>query len=197
MSAFRPEHKVLRPTKSEIFQLSQKVTSPSIYLSDEKEAEGYMMLVLKTSLMTAGLLGTITSRGGLGKPDAIILKTDAEIAAPADIGLVVEFNSAHNLPMPMTAAAVVEACNTAYDEVIIQRSGRTDAWSRMCHPIGQLLGYMVENGRRYGSLSSAKRAYFFWIVGDSELAKVRISTPWFVGECDFVGFRTSYGVPAV
>jgi hypothetical protein len=99
-----------------------------------------------------------------------------------NIGLVVEFKSTHNLPMPMTDAAVVEAYNAAYTAVMIQQSGRTPAWSRVCHPIGQLLGYMVENGRRYGVLSSATRAYFLWIEGDGESAKVRISTPWFVGE---------------
>jgi hypothetical protein len=73
------------------------------------------------------------------------------IADPADIGLVVEFKSTHNLHMPMTDAAVVEAYNAAYSEVIlIEGSGRSPALSYVCHPIGQLLGYMVENGRRYG-----------------------------------------------
>jgi len=146
-----------------------------------------MLLVLKKSLMTAGLLAAISSRGGLGKPDAIItLKEDVAIAGPANIGLVVEFRSTHNLPMPMTDTAVVEAYNAAYEEVIIQQGGRTPAWSRVCHPIGQLLGYMVENGRRYGVLSSATRAYFLWIKGEGQAAEVRISTPWFVGEPNFL-----------
>jgi hypothetical protein len=124
-------------------------TSSVISLSDEKEEEGFMLLVLKKSLTMAGLLGTISSRGGIGKPDAITLKKNVEIAAPAEIGLVVEFKSTHNLLLPTTDAAVVKA----YNEVIIQQSGRSPAWSRVCHPIGQLLGYMVENGRRYGVLS--------------------------------------------
>jgi hypothetical protein len=186
VSAFHPEHKVLKPKYSDIFQLSMFDTSPVNSLSDEKEEEGYMLGVLKKSLMMAGLLGTISSRGGIGKPDAITLKKDVEIAAPADIGLVVEFKSTHNLLLPMTDAAVVKAYNAAYEEVIIQQSGRSPAWSRVCHPIGQLLRYMVENGRRYGVLSSATRAYFLWIEGDGELVEVRISTPWFVGERDFL-----------
>jgi hypothetical protein len=186
VSAFRPEHNVLRPKYSDIFQLSMFDTSSVISISNEKEEAGYMLSVLKKSLMTAGLLGKISSRGGLGKPDAITLNKDVEIAAPADIGLVVEFKSTHDLPLPMTDADVVEAYNTAYKEVIIQQSGRSPAWSRVCHPIGQLLGYMVENGQRYGVLSSATRAYFLWIEGDGESAVVRISTPWFVGERDFL-----------
>jgi len=162
------------------------LTSPLISLSDEKEEEGYMLYVLKISLMTAGLLGTISTRGGLGKPDAITLKEDVAIAAPADIGLVVEFKSTHNLPLPMTDAAVVEAYNGAYEDVINQQGGRSSTWSRVCHPIGQLLGYMAENGRRYGVLSSVTRAYFLWIEGDGQEAEVRISTPWFVGEHNFL-----------
>ncbi|CAB9509550.1 expressed unknown protein [Seminavis robusta] len=39
---------------------------------------------------------------------------------------------------------------------------------------------MVENGRRYGVLSSATRAYFLFIEGDGEKAQVRISSPWFI-----------------
>jgi hypothetical protein len=136
--------------------------------------------------MTAGLLGTISSRGGLGRPGAITLKKDVKIVTPADIGLVVEFQSTHNLPKPMTDADVVEAYNAAYQEVIIQQSWRTSAWSCVCHPIGQLLGYMVENGRRYRVLSSARRSYFLWIEGEGREAEVHISTPWFVGEPNFL-----------
>jgi hypothetical protein len=181
VEAFQPKH-------FDIFQFSMTITDPSplMTLSDEKEEEGYMLFVLKKSLMMAGLLGEITSRGGLGKPDAITLKKDVEIAAPADIRLVIEFKSTHNLPIPMTDADVVVAYNAAYEKDINQQSGRSPAWSRVCHPIGQLLGYMVENGRRYGVLSSATRAYFLWIEGDGQVAQVRISTPWFVGEPNFL-----------
>jgi hypothetical protein len=108
------------------------------------------------------------------------------IASSADIGLVVEFKSTHNLPLPMTDAAVVAAYNAAYEEVYTHLAGRTPAWSRVCHPIGQLLGYMVENGRRYGVLSSATRAYFLFIEGEGQAAVVRISRPWFVGEPNFL-----------
>ena len=111
---------------------------------------------------------------------------DVDIAAPADIGLVVEFKSTHNLPVPMTDISVVETYNTAYHDFITLQSGRTPAWSRVCHPIGQLLEYMVENGRRYEVLSSATRAYFLCIEGDGQGAQVRISSPWFVGEPNFL-----------
>jgi hypothetical protein len=68
----------------------------------------------------------------------------------------------------------------------IEGDGESPAWSHVCHLIEQPLGYMVENGRRCGVLSSALRAYFLWIEGDDELAEVRISTPWFIGERDFL-----------
>ena len=187
VEAFQPQHKELRPKYSDIFQLSMFDTSPKMMLCEEKDEEGYMLSVLRKSLMTAGLMGAISCRGGIGKPDAITLKEDdVDIAAPADIGLVVEFKSTHKLPVPMTDVSVVETYNTAYHDVIILRSGRTPAWSRVCHPIGQLLGYMVENGRRYGVLSSATRAYFLFIEGDGEKAQVRISSPWFIGEPNFL-----------
>lgn len=184
--ACRPEHKALKPKYYDIFQMSMFDSSPNISLSDEKEEEGYMLGVLKKSIMTAGLLGRITSRGGLGKPDAITLNEDVELASPTDIGLIVEFKSTHNLPLPMTAAGVVDMYNAAYQAVILHRLGRTNQWSRVCHPIAQLLGYMVENGRRYGVLSSATRAYFVWIEGDGEQAEVHISDAWFVGEPNFL-----------
>ena len=86
----------------------------------------------------------------------------------------------------MTDDSVVETYNSAYHHVIAQEGERTPAWSRVCHPIGQLLGYMVENGRRCGVLSSATRAYFVFIKGNGENAHVQISTPWFVGEPNFL-----------
>jgi hypothetical protein len=114
VEAFQPKHKVLKPKYSDIFQLSMFDTNPSpiMTLSDEKEEEAYTVLVLKKSLVLAGLLGTITSRGGLGQPDGITTEEDVEIAAPADIRLVIEFKSTHNLPIPMTDADVVVAYNT-------------------------------------------------------------------------------------
>jgi len=185
-AAYAPEPKILKPKYSDIFQLSMFDSSPLISLSDEKEEEGYMLAVLKKSLMTAGLLGEVATRGGVGKPDAVTLTRQVDMALPSDIGIIVQFKSTHNLPMPMMAAGVVEVYNAAYEAVMNQRNGRTAGWSRVCHPIGQLLGYMIENGRRYGVLSSATRAYFVCIQGDGQAARVRISNAWFVGEPDFL-----------
>ena len=57
-----------------------------------------MLLVLRKLLVTAGLVGEILSRGGIGRPDAIALKNaKVQIAAPDDIGLIVELKSTHNL----------------------------------------------------------------------------------------------------
>jgi hypothetical protein len=181
-------------------------TSPKRPLSDEKDEENYMLQVLKKSVMEADLVGDITCRGGFGRPDALTLRDEVELPGPElpgtelpgtelpgtelpgpeDIGLVIEFKSTHNLPLHMAGSDVVEAYNEAYQHVMVERVGRTPAWSRVCHLIGQLLGYMVENGRRYGVLSSATRAYFLYIEGDGLAATVRISNPWFVGAPNFL-----------
>jgi len=188
VEAFQPVHRALRPRVSDIFQFSSSITNEKMSLSDEKAEENYMLLVLKKSLMMADLMGTITTRGGLGKPDALTLRTSMEVDLPSsdDIGLIAEFKSTHNLPMPLSADAVALAYNEAYHAVITERGGRSATWARVCHPIGQLLGYMAENGRRYGVLSSATRAYFLTIQGNGADARVYISSAFLVGQQNFL-----------
>lgn len=99
------------------------------------------------------------------------------------ISTICEFKSTHNLALPMTAASVCDAYNAAYTAVYHGQNGRTKEWSRVCHPIGQLLGYMVDNSKRYGILSSGTRTYFLKIVqheGGNEV--VQISDAMFVGQ---------------
>ena len=138
--------------------------------------------------MKTKITGEITTRGGIGRPDAMVLKTTPEDGLPKseDIGLIAEFKSTHNLPLPMTADDVANFYNRAYKEVTMERKGRSSLWARVCHPIGQLLGYMVENGRRYGALASATRAYFVTIQGSGSNARVGISDPFFVGQHNFL-----------
>ena len=64
VEAFQPQHKDLRPKYSDIFQLSMFDTSPKMMLCEEKDEEGYMLSVLRKSLMTAGLMGAVSRRGG-------------------------------------------------------------------------------------------------------------------------------------
>ena len=87
--------------------------------------------------------------------------------------------------MPMTDASVARVYNAAYEEVMNLLSWQTPARSRVCHPIGQLLGNMVDNGRWNGILSSATRAYFLWIEEDGKQAEVHISSLFFVGVPNF------------
>ena len=61
------EPKALKPKNLIFFYFS-----PRISPSEEKEEEGHLLGVLKKILMAASLLGPITVRGGLRKPDAII-----------------------------------------------------------------------------------------------------------------------------
>jgi hypothetical protein len=58
VNAFQPEHRDIDQDYSDIFELSTSFTDTdsSITLSDEKEEEGYMHLVLKKSLLKAGLV---------------------------------------------------------------------------------------------------------------------------------------------
>eukprot|EP00978_Attheya_sp_CCMP212_P040444 scaffold220909_cov60-Attheya_sp.AAC.2 len=188
VDGFKPRHKALNPRQLHIFQFSSALTNSMVSLSDEKEEENFMLQVLKNTLMSTGITGEITSRGGLGRPDAIMLQTevDNDLPEPADIGLIAEFKSTHNLPLPIAADGVATAYNDAYNEVIKERGGRSPLWARVCHPLGQLLGYMVENGRRYGALSSATRAYFITIDGSGLDARVYISDAFLVGQPNFL-----------
>jgi hypothetical protein len=104
----------------------------------------------------------------------------------ADIEIIVEIKATHNLALPMTGIDVSNAYNDAYNNVYTLRGGRTTSWSNVCHPIGQLLGYMVENGRRYGALSSGTRTYFLYISGNGQGAQVHISDAWFIGQANFL-----------
>ncbi|KAG7368279.1 hypothetical protein IV203_031022 [Nitzschia inconspicua] len=185
---FHPAHRALKPRQSDIFGFSSSLTNNKMSLSDEKEEENYILMVLKKSLMMADLVGSITTRGGIGKPDALTLKTniDTGLPSPDDIGLVAEFKSTHNLSMPVSADAVAAAYNQAYHTLITERGGQSSMWARVCHPIGQVLGYMADNGRRCGVLSSATRSYFLAIQSNGHDARVYISNAFLVGQPNFL-----------
>ena len=60
------EPKTLKQKYFDIFRLSMFDASPSNSLSNEKEEEGHVLGVLRKSLVSAGLLGPLTTRGDLG-----------------------------------------------------------------------------------------------------------------------------------
>ena len=189
--AFQPAVNPLRPRNFDIFNFSSSLTNERMTLSDEKEEETFLITVLKKSLMMANLVNTITTRGGIGKPDALTLRQGVksdELASPGNIGVISEFKSTHNLPLPMTANGVASAYCKAYQTVIAGERGPRcpPEWARVCHPLGQLLGYLAENGCRYGALSSATRTYFVTIQGYGADALVYISNAFFVGQANFL-----------
>jgi hypothetical protein len=125
----------------------------------------------------------ITHRGASGKPDFLTLGRDVVIEewVPDAIAVASEVKSTRNLPIPITADSVSDLYNQAYQDTVVNREVKSNAWSPMCHHIGQLLGYMVENGHRHGALTSRTRKYFIRIDGSGSTATVQISDPWFVG----------------
>jgi hypothetical protein len=99
----------------------------------------------------------------------------------------------NNLPLPMDAVSVKQGYEEAYNDVLINhRTGQTTnlCWSHVSHPIGQLLGYMVETCHQYGALSSGIRTYFLCICSDGNDAQVvEISDAWYVGPADYIQVR--------
>jgi hypothetical protein len=168
---------------------SQRVESAKsrVYRGEMGE-HGFLLNVLQTSLNETGNLCQVVEEGNyrsIGNADFIIQETapvtDGEFAN-SRITIMGEFKSTQNLLLPPNAGALVEKYKSAYNEVVVQRQERTLHWARICHPIGQLLGYMVDNASRYGALTSATRTYFVKIEGQDEDATVYVSRAYFPGE---------------
>ena len=85
---------------------------------------------------------------------------------------ILEYESTHNLTLPMKATDVVERYNNGL------ASGGND-FERVTKKCGQLIGYMVGNDCAFGVVSSATRCYFYCI---DENGQVKVSDAWFVGE---------------
>ena len=150
----------------------------------EDDEKTYLIESLKICLKSSGIVGEISiSRGSVGKADCVFAYDESTTTKPT---IIVEFKSTQNLLLSGTALEVVNKYKLAYDEVIEQEKKRTIHWSLICHPIGQLLGYMVDSECRYGALTSATRTYFVQIKGNEQEAEVRISKPFFPGEINYL-----------
>jgi hypothetical protein len=66
-------------------------------------------------------------------------------------------------------------------EALEQRQ-RDVEYSRVCHPIGRLVGYMFDNKVRYGVLSSGTKTYFL-LASESD---VHISPAWLIGQKNYL-----------
>jgi hypothetical protein len=98
--------------------------------------------------------------------------------------MIIEVKSTHSLTLPMLATEIVLAHNAGR---VNGEGNNALSKERVCHPIGQLLRYMVLNGRRFGALTSGTRTYFFSIEDDGEIGKrVCVSDAFFLGQQDYL-----------
>ena len=136
------------------------------------------------------MVESIMDSGGVGRKDFVLLKTkprsDSGEPAPNEISVVGEAKSTHNLLLPTKTADIVRKYNEAYLSVARDAQTRTQEWSHICHPLAQLLGYMADNHRRYGALSSATRTYFVHITGSGDASTVYISDAWYAGQKNYL-----------
>lgn len=116
----------------------------------------------------------------VGRPDFCLQSSGEKIS------VVAECKSTHNLLMPPYAEDIVRKYLSTYDEVITRGPTRTHEWSHIAHPLGQLLGYMCDNKKRYGALTSATRTYFVFISGSNDIIQVNISDAYYVGKINYL-----------
>jgi hypothetical protein len=167
---------------------------PSIFLdslkcartqrSNEGEEQSELIGNLDKTLVRSGIVHRIaTSYKDIdavqGNMDFILMKNAEEVS------MICETKTTQNLTLPMTAALCVSRYEAAYNEMETH-SIRTTHWSNIAHPLGQLLGYMVDNTCRYGALTSATRTYFIYISDGNTGKKVMITDAWCVGQYNYL-----------
>jgi hypothetical protein len=182
------------PTRTDLNPRDFKIFERSVFFCDmarrnESEEQQQLLENLHITLVQSGMVLEISTsvRGVEGRPDFVLkMPPSATGNNSANISVVGESKSTHNLRLPIRAGQIVEKYNVAYQTVVGGRQGRTLEWGNVCHPIAQLLGYMVDNKRRYGALTSGTRTYFVYISGNCENSIVHISNAWFVGQVNYV-----------
>jgi hypothetical protein len=184
---FIPARADLEPDLYDIF--NQSVRRSETARRDERGEQEQLIDNLNSTLVRSGMVLEISSDCTVfgvvkGRPDFVLKMRSAE--GTVLISVVGESKSTHNLRLPIDAGQIVAEYNAAYQTVSVGRQGRTLEWGNICHPIAQLLGYMVDNERRYGALTSGTRTYFVYISGDSNSSIVHISNAWFVGQVNYL-----------
>jgi hypothetical protein len=150
-------------------------------LRDEEDEQGRLLDNLHC-LVNCGIVGKIIKGnvGLSGKCDFTLRKKNQN--GKYQITVMCESKSTHNLLLPLDAEQCVQKYNEAFNQVFVQRGPRTPAWSMVCHPLGQLFGYMQDNKCPFTALTSGTRTYFISISGED----IKISDAWFVGEKNYL-----------
>jgi hypothetical protein len=152
--------------------------------SDEIEEQGKLIDNLKLTLQKSEIVHKIKTRFGPnrvnGRADFCLWKDDATIS------IMCETKSTHNLRLPIAAQNCVEAYNTAYDTKRRNTREQNPEWATIGHPLGQLIGYMVDNNRRYGALTSATKTYFICALNERENSQIVITDAWCVGQLNYL-----------
>jgi hypothetical protein len=155
--------------------------------SNESKEGFYLKSFVLTPLEEMGLLKYIPNckpEYVIGQPDGVMIKNSS---TKTQVAACVEVKSTQNLLLPDDVDEVIEAYGKAL-KLQKQSKKRTNGWSRACHPIGQLAGYMVDNKTRYGILTSGTKTYFLFLSGNDDRAnrKLQITPAWFIGQENYL-----------
>eukprot|EP00980_Cylindrotheca_fusiformis_P008187 scaffold1736_cov127-Cylindrotheca_fusiformis.AAC.1 len=160
-------------------------------VKEEIYEQNFLVSNLREFLGRSKLIGEIAEEsGGIGKIDFNLIKpivADPKgIATSNEIAVVCESKSTHNLLLPLAATDTVRKYNMAYNAVGRDQNPRTVEWVNICHPLAELVGYMANNKRRYGALTSGSRTYFVRIEKVRRRDSMQISDVFFVGEENYL-----------
>lgn len=183
VSNYEPPDKGLQPMDFKVFEAMMEIGRREC--RSERDEEAHLLYGLEY-LVYAEIVKEIKKEtGAIGKPDFVMFGTSP---AHGDeiMSVIGESKSTHNLLLPNNTRSLVKKYKDAYKKVIQQGKERTVEWCHIGHPIAQLLGYMVDNKRRYGALTSGTHTYFICIEGQENDAMVNISEPYFLGEVNYL-----------
>ena len=136
-------------------------------MAEEADEHSFFKNVVFSGLQDCGLMTGVFDDTSESREVIII-------GRPDDIGVhgnenrvtsIIEVKSSQNLLIPNAATEVCNRYNRAFTHQVQTRSPeRSLDWSRIGHPVAQMLGYMIDNNVMYGALCSASKTYFFRLV---------------------------------
>ena len=153
-------------------------------LANEANEQSYLLYVLNSILVATNARPAIDDNpiGLKGRPDFSMKTEDGK---PVLVG---EMKSTQNLLLPELSSDVVSQYNQAYKDVWESKPPEyPDEYANVCHPLAQLIEYMISNTCRYGILSSATRSYFCVVDGGPDKPYMcSVSDAFFVGEPNYI-----------